>query len=99
VTARLLTAEEPWWWTADTEDDDNWLSEFGGDDIRALVRERNRLLATLDARSVDVLIERVKAMPPNGVISRWENVSRSAVIDLLLQARCRPDTDRPEPLS
>ena len=26
-------------------------------------------------------------MPPNGVISRWENVSRSAVIDLLLEAR------------
>lgn len=32
------------WWDWDTEDDDNWMAEFSGGDIRALVRERNRLL-------------------------------------------------------
>lgn len=37
------------WWGWDTEDDDNWNSEFGGEDIRVLVRERNRLLAERDA--------------------------------------------------
>ena len=36
---------EPPWWSWDTEDDDSWLAEFSGEDVRALVRERNRLLA------------------------------------------------------
>lgn len=39
------------------------------------------------AATLDAVIEQVRSMPPNGVISRWENVSRSAVIDLLLEAR------------
>lgn len=38
---------------------------------------------------LDSLIEQVRTMPPNGVISRWESVSRTAVIDLLLAARGR----------
>lgn len=36
---------------------------------------------------IDRLIARIRTMPPNGVISRWENVSRSSVIDLLLDER------------
>ena len=39
------------------------------------------------AATLDAAIEQVRTMPPNGVISRWENVSRSAVIDLLLALR------------
>jgi len=40
------------WWDWDTEDDDNWLSEFGGEDMRKLVRERNRLLANGDVIAI-----------------------------------------------
>jgi lambda repressor-like predicted transcriptional regulator len=56
------------------------------DSILAALSEKGWTLAP---EGLDAVIEQVRTMPPNGVISRWENVSRSAVIDLLLAARGR----------
>jgi len=72
----------PWWWTADTEDDDHWNSEFGGEDIRALVRERNRLLA---ARRGDLraLSEAVRVLPPVINSAPWHYIDRAAVLALI----------------
>ena len=43
------------WWAWDTDDDDSWLSEFSGEDVRALVRERNRLLAAVSPDNAEAV--------------------------------------------
>lgn len=66
--AKPLSGPESWWnW--DTEDDNSWNSEFGGEDIRALVRERNRLirlLAEYISRSMPLHLQTCAATKDDG---------------------------------